>query len=197
MDEAIVFRRNPITGRWAVSDLSQAAGAPLALDAITYTEPGTGTAIVAGLTSFTTLDGVVSIAGIDAGGHIRVVWTSPVMEGRWTSSDLSAITGAAPLLGGLAPYLPPWGGINLAGLDEESRVVIDWWTPESNIGAAAVLDVAGADPAQRPLRRLDADAAPDGAVSLLSTGPGGQILRLHWQPGQEWALENLTQAAAD
>ncbi len=56
------------------------------------------------------------------------MWWAPGRP-RWSVSDLSAVSGAGPIVGNLAVYLTPWDGINLAGLDENGDLQVTWWVP--------------------------------------------------------------------
>ena len=70
-----------------------------------------------------------NVAGLDASGDIWSIWTAPGLGGAWRVSNLSQITGAPPLAGGLAPYVQPWGGTNLAALNIAGEVLVTWWAP--------------------------------------------------------------------
>ncbi len=78
--------------------------------------------------SYTTSWDGLNVAGLDADGRIKVVWWAPGLS-QWRTDDLSAITGAPPLTGGLTAYLTSWDGINLAGIDGSGKVSVTWWVP--------------------------------------------------------------------
>ena len=86
-------------------------------------------AFVGELTSYATSWGGLNVAGVDEDGRIWSVWWAPGLE-RWTVSDLTAASGAAPIVGNLTVYLTPWDGINLAGLDANGDLQVTWWLPE-------------------------------------------------------------------
>lgn len=85
-------------------------------------------AFVGALTSYATSWGGLNVAGVDENGRIWSVWWAPGLS-RWTVTDLSASSGAGPIVGNLAVYLTPWDGINLAGLDENGDLQVTWWVP--------------------------------------------------------------------
>jgi len=70
----------------------------------------------------------LNVAGLDDSGNIQVVWWAPGLE-LWQTDNLSLSTGAPPLVGGLSPYLTPWNGINLSGINADGEVVVTWWVP--------------------------------------------------------------------
>ncbi|MBL8762213.1 MAG: hypothetical protein JNL50_13015 [Phycisphaerae bacterium] len=70
----------------------------------------------------------LNIAGLDASGNIQSIWWAPGLD-LWRTDNLSAITGASPIAGGLTCYLTSWGGINLAGVDASGDVTVSWWVP--------------------------------------------------------------------
>lgn len=82
-----------------------------------------------GLVSYVTSWDGLNIAGLDENGDIWTVWTAPEINGQWRSENLSRITGAPVLVGGLAPFLAPWGAIHIAGTDANGDTVVTWWVP--------------------------------------------------------------------
>ncbi len=109
---------SPGNYRWSVMDLGQnLRGQGQQMPAFTGK-----------LASYATAWGGLNIAGLDASGAIHSVWWAPGMFG-WTASNLSTITGAAPIVGGLAVYLTPWKGINIAGINAAGHLQVTWWVP--------------------------------------------------------------------
>lgn len=88
----------------------------------------TSPAFVGKLASYATSWGGLNVAGLDAQGNIWSVWWAPGLT-KWTVSNLTEITGAAKLTGGLTVYLTSWSGINIAGLDSNSHLQVAWWVP--------------------------------------------------------------------
>ncbi|MEL7472208.1 MAG: SdrD B-like domain-containing protein [Planctomycetota bacterium] len=80
------------------------------------------------LISYVTSWNALTIAGLDDNGDIQTVWTADTLD-NWTTSNLSAITGARGFVGGLTAYLTSWNGINVGGVNERGEAVIAWWVP--------------------------------------------------------------------
>jgi hypothetical protein len=85
-------------------------------------------AFVGDLVPYATSWGGLNVAGIDGQGKIWSVWWSPGLA-RWTVSNLSEITGAPAVVGGLTVYLTAWQGINIAGIDLNGDLSVTWWVP--------------------------------------------------------------------
>lgn len=91
-------------------------------------------AFVGGLVSFSYYWNGLNIAGTDANGTIWSVWWSPG-QSRWQVANLSSITGAPVMVGGVTPYLTVYnleGGkkynvTNLVGTGEDGTVFTTWW----------------------------------------------------------------------
>jgi hypothetical protein len=81
------------------------------------------------LISYVTSWNGLTIAGLDDNGNVQTVWWAPGLA-LWQTSNLSDITHAPALTGGLSAYLTPWGGINIAGLNTQGQVSVTWWVPE-------------------------------------------------------------------
>ncbi|MCA9300479.1 MAG: hypothetical protein KDA28_15520, partial [Phycisphaerales bacterium] len=84
------------------------------------------------------LDGLISyrpawdawhLAGLTPEGEIVSVWVAPSSFQDWRLDNLSDVTGAQPLAGGLSVILTSWSGINLTGLDDDGHVIVTWWVP--------------------------------------------------------------------
>lgn len=80
------------------------------------------------LISYVTRWNGLNIAGLDAQGNIHSVWWAPGLS-AWSVANLSEITGAAPVVGGLTAYLTSWDGINLAGVNDAGELTVTWWVP--------------------------------------------------------------------
>jgi hypothetical protein len=80
------------------------------------------------LTSYVTTWNAWHMAGLDSNGQIISVWTATTFDG-WRVDNLSTITGAQPIEGGLSAVLTSWSGINLTGVDNAGRLIVTWWVP--------------------------------------------------------------------
>ena len=134
----------------------------------------------------------LNIAGLDDDGRIMSVWWAPGMS-LWSVADLSALTGAEPMVGGLTVYVTEWGGINLAGLDDDGQVVVAWWVPSF-----------GGDWAKNNLSRefghrgfgggeMVSYVTPWGGTNIAGLDDDGQLVVYWWAPGMEqWIVSPLS-----
>ena len=138
------------------------------------------------------------LAGLDENGDIISVWQPPGTT-SWRVDNLSTITGAQPLVGGLSVILTSWNGITLTGLDAGGSVISSWWVPQF-----------GGD-----WRQLDLTAAFDGpalsnaaltsfytswnAQNYAGVNEQGEVVVYWWVPqfGGAWRVSTLTEAADD
>lgn len=134
----------------------------------------------------------LTIAGLDARGDIQAVWWAPGMT-RWTTSNLSSLTGAAPMATGLTAYLTPWGGINLAGLDAGGNVVVTWWVPRFG-GEWAQTDLSDRfGHAGMGGMELTSYVTPWGGLNLAGIDDDGELVVYWWSPGmRDWAISPLS-----
>jgi hypothetical protein len=79
--------------------------------------------------SYATAWNGLNVAGLDSQGRIWSVWWAPGLS-HWEATNLSASLGTQALVGGLAVYLTPWSGINIAGLDAAGEMQVTWWVPQ-------------------------------------------------------------------
>ncbi|TVQ60659.1 MAG: hypothetical protein EA378_11270 [Phycisphaerales bacterium] len=88
-------------------------------------------AFIGELTTYTTPWGGLNITGVDNNGDMHVVWFAPQLEnGLWTANNISEISGADPIIGGVTAFVTPWGAINLAGIRADGSLGVTWWTPD-------------------------------------------------------------------
>ncbi len=168
---------------WRVDDLSAITGAP---------------ALVGDVTIYlTTWDGI-NIAGTDGAGNLRVTWWVPQFGGVWELSDLTDMF-AGPTLSGLASYVTPWGGLNVAGIDGGGELVIYWWVPQF-AGEWVVSSITDVLPAGHPTPSgggLTSFAATDGRLNIFGRGPGAEFVRTTWDMAADvWSAEDLTDTGA-
>jgi len=144
------------------------------------------------LISYVTSWGGQNIAGLDADGNIQSVWWAPGME-LWRTDNLSAITGAPPITGGLSVYLTGWGGINLAGADASGNVTVTWWVPEfGGDWANTNLTQAFAGPTLASAS-INSYTTPWGGLNVMGLNSDGKIVVYWWAPGMDvWEVAPLT-----
>lgn len=171
----------PGLAQWRTDDLSAITGAP---------------AISGGLTVYLTSWGGINLAGADPSGKVSVTWWVPSFGGDWLTSNLSDQFDGPALRGvSMASYVTPWGGLNIAGLDESGNLVIYWWAPGlADWSISPISDlVAGAKLPAGSIRGLAAD---DGSISLMGRhASDAHVLRYWWVPGGSWQMEDLTGSA--
>jgi glucose/arabinose dehydrogenase len=147
-------------------------------------------AFVGELVSYVTPWNGLNIAGLDANGAVWAVWWSPGLS-KWTVSNLSEITGAAPMAGNLTAYVTPWGGVNLAGLNASGEVVVTWWVPgaewvDSNLSSE--FNHPGLTAGE-----LTSYVTPWGGLNLAGLDDAGELVIYWWAPGQsEWTVSPLS-----
>ncbi|HLO42259.1 MAG TPA: S8 family serine peptidase, partial [Phycisphaerales bacterium] len=84
------------------------------------------------ITSFVTSWNALNVVGLDSSGQIQAIWwhQSLATQGKWTTNNLSAQTGAPVLAGGLTVWLTGWNAINIGGTDQNGKLSVTWWLPE-------------------------------------------------------------------
>ncbi|MCC6677352.1 MAG: hypothetical protein IT436_09425 [Phycisphaerales bacterium] len=171
----------PGLAQWRTDDLSAITGAP---------------AISGGLTVYLTSWGGINLAGADPSGKVTVTWWVPSFGGDWLTNNLSDQFSGPALKGiSMASYVTPWGGLNIAGLDNDGKLMIYWWAPGlTDWSISPISDlVAGAKLPAGSLRGL---AAADGSISLMGRqASDAHVLRYWWIPGGQWQMEDLTLAS--
>ncbi len=146
------------------------------------------------LISYVTSWGGQNIAGLDEDGNIQSVWWAPGLD-LWRTDNLSAITGAPPITGGLSVYLTDWGGINLAGADIYGNVTVTWWVPEfggdwltTDLTASFSGPALAAD-------SINSYTTPWGGLNVMGLDADGKIVVYWWAPGMgPWEVAPLTDA---
>ena len=152
-------------------------------------------AFASDLVSYVTAWNGLNIAGLDANGAIHAVWWAPGLE-KWTTSNLSEITGAPALFGGLTPYLTPWGGINLAGINAAGDVTTTWWVPEfGGDWRQDNLSELFGGPRLEP-GSLASYVTPWGGLNVVGRRSDGHTVIYWWAPeieGDAWAVTSISE----
>jgi hypothetical protein len=170
---------------WSANNLSEMYG----------TSPISG-----GLTVFLTPWDGMNIAGIDDAGHLQVTWWIPAFRGiGWKHSDMTAEFDG-PLLApaSVSSFVSSWGGMNVAGIDQDTgEVMVYWWSPERRgIGwaVASLTQTVGLD--QPRISQVLIGLAPrDSSLNVFGLDDEGDMIRYFWMPGQPWSAQNLTDIA--
>lgn len=168
----------PSMDLWAADDLSSQTGAP----------PMSG-----GLTVYLTPWGGINLAGADSAGKVSATWWVPGFL-TWSTTNLSDQYDGPPLAGiSITSYVTPWGGLNIAGLNGDGKLVIYWWAPPMDSWSVTVISDMVAD-SLLPTGPLRGQGAADGSINVYGRyGPDASVLRYWWKPDGVWQLENLTE----
>ncbi|MCW5775877.1 MAG: VCBS repeat-containing protein [Phycisphaeraceae bacterium] len=151
-------------------------------------------AFVGRITSYVTSWNARNIVGVDASGRLHTVWIADA-EGftLWRTDDLSAITGAPTITGGLTIYLTSWDGINIAGTDESGSVLVMWWVPqfEGHWEVSDLTDLFSGP--QLAVGSLTSYVTPWGGLNVAGVGPDGDLVIYWWVPQfeGEWVVSSF------
>ena len=138
------------------------------------------------------------LAGLDENGEIVSIWQPPGST-SWRFDNLSTITGAQPLAGGLSVILTSWNGITLTGLDANGSVISTWWVPQFG-GDWRRSDLTEAfDGPQLSNAALTSFYTSWNAQNYAGVNEQGEIVVYWWVPqfGGQWRISTLTEAADD
>jgi hypothetical protein len=154
-------------------------------------------AFVGDLTSYVTSWNGLNIVGLDSGGKIQVVWWAPgIDQGLWTASNLSDITGAPTLTGGLTVYLTSWQATNIVGITQDGHVSVTWWLPTfgGNWNTNDLTSQFSGPTLQAST--ITSYVTPWGATNIAGLDPNGTLFIYWWTPaaGSDWVVTNLIAA---
>ncbi len=136
-----------------------------------------------------------NIVGLDASGDVQAVWWSPGLGSPlWTTSNLSAITGAPKLVGELTAAATPWGGMQVMGTDERGHVISLWWSPKTGRWQVTNL-TAQVDGPSLDAGSLSVQAGRWGSITLVGKSTNGDVMTYWWSPAGGWQVESLTEQA--
>lgn len=152
------------------------------------------------LVSYVSEWGGLHVAGLDSAGQVNAVWWAPGAA-HWSASNVSAEAESPPFMVdvGLTAYATPWGGLNLAGLDEQGHVIVQWWSPQLGAGNWETTDLTetygGPALGQAGLTSF---VLPWGALNVAGVTPEGELVNYWWMPGfDQWIVTSIQDAAAD
>ncbi|MBC7834646.1 MAG: hypothetical protein H7Y88_06035, partial [Phycisphaerales bacterium] len=152
-------------------------------------------AFVGSVISYVTAWNGLNVAGLDANGNINSVWWAPG-QNAWSTVNLSEVTGAAPITGGLTAYLTSWGGINLAGMNSSGDVTVTWWVPgfagdwrQNNLTS----EITG--PAMEPAS-VASYVTSWGGLNIIGLDSAGNLTTYWWAPAISdtgWQITRLSE----
>lgn len=193
---------DPQTGRAAVAAATADGVLVLTTDEtgawsarnLTGTLPG-ATPIVRGMTTFTSIDNEVFIAGANADNDVVIYRNA---AGNWTYTNLYEAflrPGGLPtpqFNSRLNSYVTSWNGLNISGLDESGHIWSVWTAPGMNGWSASDLsDITGAPELTGSLTTYVTDW---GGINILGIDANGETTVTWWVPefGGEWRQNNFT-----
>ncbi len=143
-----------------------------------------------------------NIAGLDADGNIHTVWWAPGFAtdaNKWRTSNLSDITGAAPMSGGLSAYLPNgWVGINIVGVDTNGNLSVTWWVDSFGgdwQNANFTQDFGGPTLLASSVFSY---VMPWDAFNIVGIDENGKLVVFWWEPsGNTWTNSPLSDIATN
>jgi len=152
------------------------------------------------LVSYASAWGGLHVAGLNSAGDVNTVWWAPGVE-QWRTDNVSEQAETPPFMlsAGLTAYATPWGGLNLAGLDEQGNLTVQWWAPEFGEGnwqtsnltesfGGASLDGVG----------LTSFVLPWGALNVSGVTQEGDLVNYWWLPGfDQWVITSITDATME
>lgn len=160
--------------------------------------------IASRITSFTSTDGLVHIAGATASGDVVVYrqtgGRSPSGAFEWEFVNLSADHlapqgQATPVFAsGLVSYVTAWNGLNIAGLDENGDVRAVWWAPGLDRWQSSNLSEQTGAPTMTG--GLSVYLTAWDGINIAGANPDGELVVTWWVPqfGGDWALTNFTES---
>lgn len=178
-----VWTSPALAGTWILSDLTVA----------TNSSP-----IQGGLTAYLTPWGGINLSGLDETGRVRVTWWTPGMD-NWHDDDLTSSANGSTLVGSsVTSYVNPWGGLNIAGVDDSGHVHIYWWAPGLDHWNESQMTDDSTAEHLRPRSHLNAVTAPDGRSTITGLNSQGQTVALTFELSKNiWTNTNLTETASD
>jgi len=152
---------------------------------------------VGGLSSFATRWNAMNIVGLDASGDVHAVWWSPARgDAGWTTSNLSDIAGAPPLVGDITATSTPWGGMQIFGTDARGHVIGLWWAPGAGGWHAADL-TAETDGLLMRSDSLTVRLMPGSGISLVGKSAEDEVAAYWWTPRTGWVSESISDRLGD
>lgn len=182
----ILFARSA-QGVWTVRNLA--------------TESGATDIPTRSLTSFTSVGGIVVVAGLTEDGRIvafqqilgQVSGGGPAFKFVDISADLTSQGMTTPALENLISYVPSWDTWHMAGIDTSGRVQSVWIAPAqfTKWRTDDLTEITGA-PSMKG--QLAVTLTSWGGINLTGLDSGGKLQTTWWVPsfGSAWLVNDLT-----
>lgn len=181
--DVVVFWHAPGLSGWRYSNLDSSLADPAAATGVSH------------LSVYLTSWGGINIVG---GDNLGVYWWAPGLGGTWRFDRLTDVVADGPALVAdtLTSYVTPWGGLNVAGLDQAGTLWVYWWTPTTAWTAETIDDALNdRDASVERAGRLQSTVTNEGRISIFTRSPFGDPLRYSWAPGLAWSLTDLNSIA--
>jgi hypothetical protein len=171
--------------RWFSNDLSESSGAPT---------------LTGELAVFVTSWNAMNIAGVDSTGALTVTWWVPGFT-SWVVTDFNERFGGPAIEpDSVAAYTTPWGALNVVGRDERGDLFVYWWVPafsdppENNFWRVTNLSsvLLNSTVGEGAVTSLVTEG---GQINLFGTNATNDVVRIVWEDGDRWRLEDLTHGA--
>ncbi|HYE02899.1 MAG TPA: sugar-binding protein [Phycisphaerales bacterium] len=175
-----------VTPTWQFNDLTEQFG---------------GTPMAGGLTGYVTGWDGLNLAGVTADGEVIVYWWSPSVrdvfgEDKWLIQNMTSDFDGPRLRGQLDAYVTPWGGLNVAGIDDQGQTWAYWWAPglnpEPNRWRVTNLSAEGGGPTI--VQGTEVAVSTDGGINVLGLAANNKLSLLRWVPGGQWGSTDVTDA---
>lgn len=169
----------------------------------TISTTSASTSIVRGMTVFTSADGRVHIAGMNADGEMVIYFqnnsASPDSPLNWSASNLSVEHLGFQELetpvfrGEFTSYVAPWNGLNIVGLDENGDLQTIWWAPGMTYWRVDNLsDIAGTPALSGTVSGY---VTSWGGLNVAGTDAEGNLQVAWWAPGMtDWRSDPIDNA---
>jgi hypothetical protein len=188
-DAGVLLFARSSTGVWSFRNLT--------------TETNASASPTHGFVQFTSVGGVVVVAGITATDEIIAFQQTlantpgggPAFKSVDISADLTSQGMTSPVLSSLISYVPTWDAWHLAGIDASGRIQSVWInltvTGFSKWRSDDLTAITGAPAIQG---QLAVTLTPWGGINLTGLDTGGNLLTTWWVPQfvGNWLVDNLT-----
>ncbi len=154
-----------------------------------------GPVMQGGLTGYVAAWDGLNLAGLNEAGEVVVYWWAPGLGGEWRTINMTTTFEGPTLVGQLDSYVTPWGGLNIAGLNANGRVVTYWWAP--GLERWFTSDITGVSGASSMAAGVASSVTTDGFINLFAIDDEGELYMMRWNLTlDQWSASNATSAAS-